>query len=259
MRILLTNDDGIFAPGLLDTKRALAGLGEVVVVAPQVQQSGAAHAITVHGPLTCSRVHLDGEFLGHGVEGKPADCVKLGICEILDQPPDLVVSGINLGANAGIDVLYSGTVAAAVEGAFFGIPSLAVSAQHSEEMDFALAARVARWVIDAILAHGPRPGRVYNINIPVLDAGWPKGIRAVKHSVRTSRDQYERRQDPRGRDYFWLKEPEFSPEPPLDTDAGVLAAGYVAVTPLHYDLTHHDLLAETAQWDWPLPPDAPPT
>ena len=145
MRILLTNDDGVFAPGLAALEQQLRHLGEVIVVAPSTEQSGVGHTITFLTPLTCKSIHRNGQHWAWAVDGSPADCVKLSIGELLkSQPVDLVVSGINNGLNAGINVLYSGTVAAAIEGAFFGVTSVAVSLEYSEDPDYQAAAVIAR-------------------------------------------------------------------------------------------------------------------
>ena len=167
MQILLTNDDGVFAPGLRALRKELLRIGEVTVVAPAMEQSGVAHSITLLSPLVVKRVEdVDGTTLGWKVEGSPADSVKLGICELLPRPPDLIVSGINSGSNAGINVLYSGTVAAAIEGAFFKITSIAVSLELSEHFDFPHAAKNAVWVIEKILNNRPPNGSLFNVNLP---------------------------------------------------------------------------------------------
>src|SRR5262245_36281098 len=167
MHILLTNDDGVFAPGLRALRKELLRLGEVTVIAPALEQSGVGHSITLLTPLVVKSVDDDdGSQLGFVVEGSPADCVKLAVCELLDRPPDLIVSGINAGANAGINVLYSGTVAAAIEGAFFKITSIAVSLEMAEHNDYPHAARHAARVIERILANGPEAGSLFNVNLP---------------------------------------------------------------------------------------------
>src|ERR1700720_4147253 len=171
MQILLTNDDGVFAPGLRALRKELMRLGEVTVVAPAMEQSGVAHSITLLTPLVVKRVEdVDGTTLGWKVEGSPADSVKLGICELMSRPPDLIISGINSGSNAGINVLYSGTVAAAIEGAFFKITSIAVSLEYTKPgaVNFPLAAGLARGVIEQIAAHRPSAGTLFNVNIPSL-------------------------------------------------------------------------------------------
>src|SRR5215475_8412251 len=167
VQILLTNDDGVFAPGLRALRKELQRLGEVTVIAPAVEQSGVGHSITLLNPLIVKRVDDDdGSTLGWMVEGSPADSVKLAICELMARPPDLIVSGINSGSNAGINVLYSGTVAAAIEGAFFKITSVAVSLELSEHFDYPYAAKHAAKIIGRILASKPKAGTLFNVNLP---------------------------------------------------------------------------------------------
>src|SRR5438552_5388176 len=182
MRILLTNDDGIYAPGLRALRTELMKLGRVSVVAPATEQSAAGHSITLLTPLLVQEV-LDEQqkFLGWAVEGRPADCVKLALMELLPEPPDLLVSGLNAGSNSGINVLYSGTVAAAIEGAFFRQVSVACSQDYTKPTppDFAVGASLARHVIERILAHRPPPGSLFNINLPSPERGPVRGVRAV--------------------------------------------------------------------------------
>src|SRR6188472_2453867 len=172
MHILLTNDDGVFAPGLRALRKELQRLGDVTVIAPALEQSGVGHSITLLNPLVVKQVDDDdGSTLGWMVEGSPADSVKLAICELMEWPPDLIVSGINAGSNAGINVLYSGTVAAAIEGAFFQKTSIAVSLEYTKPrpLNFALAAEHARKVIEQILRHSSPSGSLFNVNIPSLE------------------------------------------------------------------------------------------
>src|SRR5262249_50930810 len=168
MRILLTNDDGIYAPGLRAMRTELKKLGSVTVVAPATEQSAVGHSITLLTPLLVQEVQDDEEaFVGWAVEGRPADCVKLALLELLPEKPDLLVSGLNAGSNAGINVLYSGTVAAAFEGAFIGVTSVAVSLEYTTpKLDFARGAELARRVIEQIMAHKPATGMLFNVNIP---------------------------------------------------------------------------------------------
>jgi 5'-nucleotidase len=251
MHILLTNDDGVFAPGLRALRKELLQLGEVTVVAPALEQSGVAHAITLLTPLVVKQVdEEDGSTLGWMVEGSPADSVKLAICELMARPPDLIVSGINSGSNAGINVLYSGTVAAAIEGAFFKITSIAVSLELSEHFDFPYAARQARRVIEKILANKPANGSLFNVNLPAHSRGEPKGVRVVPMGLGRYGEGFERRQDPRGRTYYWMTyTPPFDLQGP-ETDVTSLCEGYITVTPLHFDMTRHDLLREVGAWKW---------
>jgi len=251
VQILLTNDDGVFAPGLRALHRELVRLGDVTVIAPAVEQSGVGHSISILTPLIVKQVDQeDGSTLGWMVEGSPADCVKLAVCELMDRPPDLIVSGINSGANAGINVLYSGTVAAAIEGAFFKITSVAVSLELAEHFDYPHAARNAVRVLQQILAQAPPAGSLFNVNLPSHARGEPKGVRVVPMGVGRYGESFERRKDPRGRTYYWMSyTPPYHLEGP-ETDVTSLAEGYITVTPLHFDMTRHDLLGELGRWDW---------
>ena len=253
MRILLTNDDGIYAPGLRALRHELQALGDVTVVAPATEQSAAGHSVTLLNPLLVSEVFEDDgtTFIGWAVEGRPADCVKLALLELLPDPPDVIVSGMNAGSNAGINVLYSGTVAAAVEGAFFRLTAIAVSLEYDKKItDFAAGARIARQVVAQILARNPAPGSLFNVNLPVLERGPVKGVKVLPQNVTPYQEKFDRRVNPRGRTYFWAG-PEFSClEPHPDTDVTAMAEGYVTVTPLHFDLTDHARLAEVQGWDW---------
>lgn len=250
MNILLVNDDGIHAPGLLALKTALAPWGNVTVVAPAVEQSGVAHSITYLHPLLVHREVRHGEFFGWRVEGSPADCVKLGILELSPKRPDLVVSGINAGANVGINVLYSGTVAGAIEGAFYGITSIAVSQWIGVPPDFdATAARAV--TLCKQLYDRSQPGMLWNVNFPQARPEWPVGVRPAAMGVRRLQDRIEKRLDPRGRPYYWSGlDPITSHARDDGTDIALLQEGYVTVTPLHFDLTERPVLSEIAETEW---------
>ena len=253
MKILLTNDDGILAAGLAAIYPVLANFGDVHVVAPASPQSAAGHGITVTQPLIVSRVHVHEKFYGFSVDGRPADCVKLAIRELTGGLPDLVVSGINAGANVGVNVLYSGTVAAAVEGAFFGLPAIAFSQQLGEELDLDRTAKLAGQMLDQLIRKNALgSGRLLNINFPRLSAGRPAplGVRVVEQSTATMADTFEKRSDPRGRTYYWIATPDRPIPEPLETDATALEAGYVTITPLQFNLTNRAHLAELAGWQW---------
>jgi 5'-nucleotidase len=253
MRILLTNDDGVYAPGLQALRKELARLGEVTVVAPATEQSAVGHSITLLTPLLIQEVFdAEDRRLGWAVEGKPADCIKLALVELLNFRPDLIVSGINAGSNAGINVLYSGTVAAAIEGSFFDITSIAVSLEYTKpvHLNFPRAAELGRGVIEQILERRPRPGTLYNVNIPSLDRGEPRGVRVVPQGLLRHRESYDRRSDPRGRVYFWITPDVHSQDHEEDTDMTALVQQYITVTPLQFDLTHGKLLEEMRSWEW---------
>lgn len=248
MRILLTNDDGIYAPGIAALKSEVAALGDVTISAPDVERSAVGHSITLDRPLRVREIYVGDEFLGFGVDGSPADCVKIGIREILKQPPDIVLSGINLGSNVGINVLYSGTVAAALEGAILGFTSVAVSLGGSKKPDFASAAAIARKVIAQIIATGPRPGSLFNLNIPSCPANEIKGIAFARQSVVSYDDGFIMRTDPRGAKYFWMTGELQKARVEPGTDTALLAQGYVTITPLQYDLTDSAALESCQRW-----------
>ena len=253
MLILLTNDDGIHAPGLVAMWRELVKLGEVHVIAPETVQSASGHGITLTTPLLTSPVKVENAFSGIAVDGRPADCVKLAVAKLLPRRPDLVVSGINSGANTGINVIYSGTVAAAIEAAFLGLPAVAVSLYLRREIptNYARSAEIARDTIEQILAAGLRPGQVVSVNLPPLRPGEaPAGTRVVRQCVRPWPDTYEERKDPSGRSYFWNSSVFTLGDTEDDTDVSALRNGYVTVTPLHFDLTHYPMLREWKDRTW---------
>jgi len=249
VQILLTNDDGIHAPGLAALERELQRIGDVCVVAPAHEQSGVSHSITFLSPLICQDVYDGDRHRGWAVEGSPADCVKVGVFEFCPKRPDLIVSGVNGGLNAGINVLYSGTVAAAIEGAFFGITSVAVSLEFDEHAQFAKAAVIASGIIEQILQRKQPAAQLYNLNIPTAAIDGPVEVRIVPMGVERYGEHFVKRQDPRGRDYYWA-----AGEPPPDTgdretDLTALKKGFVTVTPLQYDMTKYDVLREMSDWD----------
>jgi 5'-nucleotidase len=251
--ILLTNDDGIYAPGLAAMERELERLGDVYVVSPATEQSGVGHAITYLNPLVVKELFEGRQRRGWAVEGSPADCVKIGIFEFCPRLPDLVVSGINSGLNAGINVLYSGTVAAAIEGAFFGITSVACSLEFSEHAQFDRAAALVRRVIEQILEKKSTAAQLYNLNIPTvaLAASRP-GVRVVPMGLNRSGEQYEKRIDPRGRSYFWALSDPVAHASAYETDVSALRKGLVTLTPLDFDLTKRTALAEMERWEFDL-------
>lgn len=236
MRILLTNDDGIFAPGLAALYKRLVAIGNVTVVAPTEGWSGASHSITFAEPLACMKVSIEGLFTGFGVHGSPADCVKLAAMELHRGPIDLVVAGINHGANVGINVYYSGTVAAAMEAAFLRIPSVALSVAAEEHTDFERAAEHGIAVLKRLLPL--QAGDVMNVNVPLLSAGKPRGVRVVPQATSGFHEYYVPHGDGTGEFVFRLAggAPRAEKEP---ADTTTLADGYITVTPLKPDMTDH--------------------
>jgi 5'-nucleotidase len=249
VQILLTNDDGIYAPGLTAMERALKRLGDVCVVAPATEQSGVGHSITFLSPLVVKEVYDGERRRGWAVEGSPADCVKLAIAELSPRRPELVISGVNGGLNAGINVLYSGTVAAAIEGAFFDITSVAVSLEYDEHAPFDQAAELAVGIIEQILEKYQGGPKLYNLNIPVAALREPAEVRVVPMCVCRWSEEFESRRDPRGRRYYWAAgDLPASPEG-AETDRLALAKGCVTLTPLHYDMTLYKEIGRMQAWD----------
>src|SRR4051812_8774791 len=243
--ILVTNDDGIFAPGISRLAKIASRFGKIVVVAPDKPQSGMGHAITINATLRIdkTRHHPDAE-LEYACSGTPVDCVKMAVNHILKKRPDLVLSGINHGSNSSINVIYSGTMSAAIEGALEGTPSIGFSlCDYSMEADFSQAEKfIAKIISDALTNKMPK-GICLNVNIPKLKAADFKGIKIVRQARANWVERFEERKDPYGREYYWLTGEfvNFEPES-LDTDEWALANGYISVVPTHADLTAHGYL-----------------
>lgn len=252
--VLLSNDDGIDAPGLAALADALDGVGTLAVVAPFEEQSAVGHSITVRLPM---RAHTwrfgETDVWARAITGTPADCVKIAVQRLLPRRPDLLVSGINHGPNTAVNVLYSGTVSAATEGAVLGIPSIAVSHGAWRPEGFEAAAAAARTLAERVLADGLAPGLVLNVNVPDLPAEDVRGTRVTRLARARWEEEFEERRDPMDRPYFWLGGRFVCLDDGTDTDVAALDAGYVSVTPLHFDLTAYahlpalrDLVGEAA-------------
>jgi 5'-nucleotidase len=250
VRILISNDDGVEARGLRALAEALSPLGEVTVCAPDREQSASSHSISLHRPLRIEEVAPWGSVRRYSVDGTPTDAVYLAVNEILrERRPDLVASGINRGANLAMDVLYSGTVAAAMEGTMMGLPSFAISLVGRGDPDYRHAASFARALASELGARGLPPGTMLNVNVP---PGAPRGTRITRTGKRTYSAAVVRKVDPRGRAYYWIGGDEQAHEnvPGSDCDA-VFDDGVISVTPLHLDLTLHALVEELKGWDLP--------
>jgi 5'-nucleotidase len=237
--ILVANDDGIFSPGIKALAFAMREVGDVFVVAPDVEQSAVGHSITVRRPLRFKHTKAAGfgDIPAYRVDGTPADCVVLGAFNL--GTPDLVVSGINIGSNLGYDLTHSGTVAAALEGTSLGIPSIAFSVRTGEDdLDFAHAAAYAPRLARAVLERGLPPKTLLNVNFPI---GKPKGVRVAPQGGHYWKDAVHKRVDPDGREYFWVSgTPTGDTE--LDSDFAVVTAGFIAITPIKMDLTAREML-----------------
>lgn len=247
MNILLTNDDGIHAPGLCALYEALIPWHTLFIVAPESERSAVGHSITLSNPLRVHEVRRKrptggSERFGWAVNGTPADCVKLALLELIKAPVDLVVSGINQGANVGINVLYSGTVSAANEAAILGVKAVAFSLDSTRGTDFCFASYVAARIIDWVATTHFPTGTAINVNIPDIPPQRIKGLKLVRQGTDRHQERFEKRADPRGNVYYWQTEsiPEPMEDPSIDRCA--LAQGYITVTPIHADLTDHRFL-----------------
>ena len=248
MHILVTNDDGVEAPGLLALQKAIQDVGEVTVFAPDHNWSAAGHTRTMHKPLRMSQTTLPDGTPAYTSTGAPSDCVALVILGILDHQPDLVVSGINQGANVGHDITYSGTIAAAMEAVISDIPALAVSLDSYESQDFTYAARFAARLVKLVLEHGLPSNTFLNVNVPAVPQEEIAGIKITRLGQRVYRDRLVERQDPRGRDYYWIGGEPPSGVPEAGTDIWALANKYVSITPLHLDMTEYQMMEELGRW-----------
>ena len=249
MKILLTNDDGIGAPGIIELHKASQGLGDLIVIAPKTVQSAMSHGITYTTPLMTEHVEINEEMSGVSVDGRPADCVKVAMRAIWEErfgegsTPDLTISGMNSGANVGINIIYSGTVAAAIESAFLGVPAIAVSLHLSDrtKICYTRAAEIARNTIDRVLENKLLPNEVININIPVCESDdmlMPQ-IKVVEMNAAGDLGFYDKRISPDGRTYYWAAGDGMAfAHTSQGSDVEALKQGYVTVTPLDYVLTN---------------------
>ncbi len=254
MHILVTNDDGVTAPGLLALAQGMARFGEVSVLAPDHDWSGGGHVKTLRRPLRVRRVRMADGSSALTSDGAPSDCVALGLMGLLPHKVDLVVSGINPAANLGHDVTYSGTVTAVMESIIWGVPGIAVSLDggdvDSYELDYQPAVEIVTQVVATVLTHGLPKGVFLNVNVPNLPLSSIKGVLTTSQGLRVYRDRLDRRVDPRGRDYYWIGGDRPTGVPREGTDVGALAAGYASVTPLRLDLTDHKQLEAMQDWRW---------
>lgn len=248
--ILLTNDDGILADGLLALHRALDRHHHVTVVAPDRERSAVGHGITLHYPLRALEVPLNGDGKGWAVSGTPADCVKLAVLELMEERPDLVISGINAGANVGINLSYSGTVAAAKEAAMYGLRSMAVSIQANQTPCYDAAAAFVAQVSPMVVANPLPMGTFLNINFPDLPADQTMGVQVSRQAADLYDEYFEKRQDPRDRTYYWQgseSEPAYRHQ---DADGAALRNKYISITPVRCDMTDYQALDQIRQWDF---------
>jgi 5'-nucleotidase len=256
MHILVTNDDGITAPGLLALAQALRPLGQVTVLAPDHNWSASGHVKTLHRPLRVKEIRLADDSVGYASDGAPSDCVALAMLGLFPERVDLVVSGINPNINIGHDVTYSGTVTAAMEAAISGVPGLAFSIDspenHLGSLDYGPAARIAFKITQRVIENHFPPATLLNVNIPYLIDDEIKGIKLTRQGLRIYRDQLVRRLDPRNRPYYWIGGDSPTGVAEDGTDYGAVAEGYVSITPLQLDLTDYHTLTELNTITWKL-------
>ena len=249
MNVLITNDDGVHAEGLLELKKALQAEANVYVVAPDRPRSACGHSITLHKPLRVETVQLADGTEALACSGTPSDCVSLGLLGLVEKPIDLVVSGINKGPNLGWDLTYSGTVSAAMEGVISGVPSIAISvAGYDKHMEFATAGKVALMLMRLLMKHTLPESTLLNVNIPNIPMDQIAGIEITRQGKRTYEGELQKRTDPFGRDYYWL-----GGELPVDhlepgTDVSAVHSNSISVTPIHMDLTDHSALDTLNDW-----------
>lgn len=248
--ILVVNDDGITAPGIRALVDMVKPFGKVVVVAPEKPQSGQGHAITLHKPLRLKKSDFFKDVEAYACSGTPVDCVKLAVDKVLHRLPDLCVSGINHGSNSSINIIYSGTMSAAVEAALENIPSIGFSlCDHSHEADFSASVKFGTKIVKQVMENGLAPATLLNVNIPNLPAEAIKGIKISRQAIATWEEEYDERTDPSGKKYYWLTGKFVNHDKGEDTDEWALNNGYISVVPVQYDLTaHHGINFINQNW-----------
>ncbi|KXG74229.1 5'-nucleotidase SurE [Fervidicola ferrireducens] len=250
MNILITNDDGIYAEGLLMLAREISKIAKVTVVAPDRERSATAHAITMHKPLRVEKAELRNcSVESWMVNGTPSDCVKLALDALLNDAPDLVLSGINRGPNLGTDVIYSGTVSAAIEAAIYGIPAVAVSVAAYENVSYEYPAQFVRKLCEVLKEKQFPKDTLLNVNIPPLDAEDIAGVLITRLGNRKYKNCFDRRQDPRGKTYYWLAGEVVEDLEDETSDVWAIKNNYISITPIHFDLTNYEVIDSIKKWE----------
>lgn len=250
--ILVTNDDGITAPGVIALVNIMKTLGDVVVVAPDSPQSGMGHAITLNSTLHLEKIIVKAEdYEAYSCSGTPADCVKIAVNEILYRRPDLCVSGINHGSNSSINVIYSGTMSAAIEAGIEGIPAIGFSLlDHSWNADFKASEHYIKAIAKNVLENGLTEGVVLNVNIPKLDKKDIKGVKICRQAKANWKEEFDKRKTPQGKDYYWLTGTFVNYDKGEDTDEWALKNNYISLVPVHFDLTAHHSIQKLNTWSF---------
>jgi 5'-nucleotidase len=249
LKILVTNDDGIYSSGISALVNALKEIAEVIVVAPSEEQSAVGHGITMKYPLRVTKYFKNGNFFGYAVEGTPADCVKMGIRNIMGESPDLVISGINHGSNTAINIIYSGTVSAAREASIMDVPAIAISITSHDAKDFRYAGKIAKMLALKVKEHELPNGTLLNVNVPNFPEEEIAGILVTEQSKAKWDDIYEKRTDPFGKDYYWLTGKLVEVENEKQSDQLAIKNKFVSVTPIHFDLTDYETFKKMKSWD----------
>lgn len=251
MHILVTNDDGVRAPGIQALAQKMSEIGETALVAPLEEKSAIGHGITIREPIRVHKMNIEGVSQAWGVNGTPADCVKLGLIELLDEKCDLVISGINQGPNLGTDVLYSGTVSAAIEGVILGVPSLAISLASWDYDDYSVSADIVKNLVEYLIKNKFTlpSGTLLNINIPPVKQEDLAGCKVTILGTRKYENRFEKRLDPRGNPYYWAVGKLLpAQEDNLDFDVVAVEKKYVSITPIQFDLTNYKIIQEVKEW-----------
>ena len=241
-KILITNDDGIYSRGIKLLAKTLKQIGKVTVAAPLTEQSAVGHSITMKYPLRISKVYENGEFFGYAIDGTPADCVKMGIRNIMKEKPDLVVSGINHGSYVAINIIYSGTVSAAREAAIMDAQAIAISLANHKPVHLETAAKAALIVSKFVLENPLPNGVILNVNVPDIAIEHVKGFLFTKQGLSKWDDYYEERMDPYGNNYYWLKGEMLNLDDKINADIIAVKNNFISITPIHFDLTEYSLL-----------------
>lgn len=248
LKILISNDDGIDSPGIAALAKEMKKIGEVTVIAPRTEQSAVGHAITMKIPLRITEYFKNGDFFGYAIDGTPADCLKIGIRNILKTRPDIVLSGINNGSNTAINIIYSGTVSAAREAAIMDLPAIAISQTSHDAKDYSYSASIAAELTKQVLKRGLSNGTLLNVNVPNLPQEEIAGILLTKQGKSKWDDVYEERIDPYGKKYYWLTGSLVETDDTLETDQFAIKNNYVSITPIHFDLTDYATYNSIKSW-----------
>ncbi len=249
MDILLTNDDGIYAAGLQALYKRLSKRHFVTVVAPEGERSAVSHAITLHEPLRVKMIRVNGGFTGYAVSGTPVDCIKLGIIELLDTKPEMVIAGINPGANIGIDINYSGTVSAAKEAGLWGIPAIAVSRQRCDMQQYDDVAIFIEALADHVFKNGLPDGTILNVNFPGMPVSKASGVRISRQETVHFPEYFEKRVDPRNNEYYWQGCVPLTAFENPDSDRATICQNFISITPIKCDMTDYNAIESLKKWD----------